>query len=124
MGRVAAGWLLIVLGLTGIVGGTGAVYILSQGDPAAEDAGAQGRRNPGGMPAAPPRKPDPVKRYGPAALAVVAGLVLTCWGLGMRGSGPRARKEGSNAAGKQVCPGCGERSPATAVRCYHCGRAF
>jgi hypothetical protein len=54
MNRVAAGWLLIVLGLTGIVGDAGAAYILFQVAPAAEDVGAQGRRNLGGLPAALP----------------------------------------------------------------------
>src|SRR5262245_19855945 len=114
MGRNVVAWALITLGLTGIVGGAGMAYIFSMGE---GNARAHNDINPG----APPRQSESLLRYGSTALSGVVGLILLCWGLGLRGSGPRPRKPGPDRGPRRTCPSCGQPSPATALKCYHCG---
>src|SRR5207253_3211646 len=65
------GWLLIFFGLAGVVGGLGMVYITSIiSQTAAENARAQERLNPTGMPMAPPRQADVASQYLIAACSV------------------------------------------------------
>jgi len=112
MSRNLGAWVLITLGLTGIVGGAGMVYIFSIAN---QPAPANART----LDAA----PSPLLKYGSPALSAVVGLVFLCWGLGMRGSWPRV-KSGSGKGSKRTCPNCGHLRPVTAVKCYHCGSSL
>lgn len=110
-GRAIVAWLLIALGLTGVVGGGGMIYIHSLIPPAVDGVVRDGG-----------------KIYAIAIFSILLGLVLTCYGVGLRPD-RRRKRSGSDRPGaetdeKLTCPACGGRSPATAPNCYQCGRAF
>ena len=108
MGRHSAGWILIIFGLAGIVNGIAMAYIFTVINQVAdaEKARAQERMDPGGVPAGPARRSEALWQYGSAAASGIVGLVLTCWGVGLRGSGQRERKLGSRTIEKRTCTGC------------------
>jgi hypothetical protein len=125
VGPPIVAWILIVLGLAGIVGGAGMIYVLSIAE-GADRARAQATFGADPMSGAPPRS-DGTFKYLIGVPVIVGGLVLTVLGLGRRGlesGGGPARGRGAEAASKVTCPSCGGRSPETAAQCYHCGHAF
>jgi hypothetical protein len=123
MSRNIVGWLLITLGLAGIVGGLGMAYVFwLANDAAAQNARTQESMNPGGPATNSLRQGDTTLQYGACALSAVVGLVLLFWGAGLRGSGPR--KLGKKDRSRRECPNCGELTPKTARSCFHCGFPF
>jgi hypothetical protein len=126
MGRSIFAWVLIAVGLAAVTGGLAMGYIFSVVKKSEEDtARVNARLDPYGMNFDPPRKPW-IQEYAPAWISVLAGIVLAVIGLNLRVVAPkkRPRRERVEAGLKQTCSACGRRSPATAMRCYHCGQGF
>jgi hypothetical protein len=128
MPRQTLGWLLIVLGLGGVVGGAGMFYIFSSLNAEADAAArAEARQIFHAENVEPSRRAAPLLEYGAATVAVVVGLVFLIVGFGMRATAEpsrtgkrkrRRREEGT------TCAACGGVSPATAQACYQCGQRF
>ena len=79
MNRNLAGWMLITVGLAGIVGAAGMAYMFRiANETEVRNAQAEESMNPGGMPTT-PRQSDSALQYGAAALCGAAGLVLVFW---------------------------------------------
>jgi hypothetical protein len=109
VGQNIGAWMLLTLGLAGIVGGGGMIYINS-------------------IAPIDPTAPRNSNIYLIAGAWIVAGVVLTLWGAGMRRSDGRGHsspleKEAKGSA-KRSCAACSGVSPPTATRCYHCGASL
>jgi ribosomal protein L40E len=122
LGWTIVAWLVIALGLAGIVGGIGMIYIHSLGpsDTAREEARAQARMM--GVEAL-PAKTYTVETYFAAGLSILLGLMLFLFGVGLRPDRRKNRRPQSEND-KRVCTACGGPSPLTAPKCYQCGQAF
>src|SRR5262249_49078275 len=84
MNRYITGWILIFIGVAGIVNAIAMPYFFNQ---AAEAEKAQARTDLNGGPLGNSGRSDGLLRYGSAAVSGVVGLVLMCWGVGLRNSG-------------------------------------
>jgi hypothetical protein len=80
----AVAWVLIVLGLIGMVGGSGMVYIFRIINKAeADHREFEARMHPNAIILSPPQSRYDLQ-YGAAGVSIFIGVVLTIWGMGMR----------------------------------------
>jgi len=119
-------WVLITLGLAAITSGLAMgyiVYVVKETE--AENAKFNARMDPYSINSEPRRKPV-IQEYGSAGLSVIAGLILIYIGVNLRVVRSRRKLQGQATAPgpKQTCTACGGLSPATAMKCYHCGQGF
>jgi hypothetical protein len=122
MFRLLVAWLIIFLGLAGIMGGVAMGYMASMID---VDPNDRERADFGmGFQADNARRPKKsvVGRYAAPAASVAVGGILFLVGMTLRPVATKgSKKKKKHKADSQKCAHCGALSPGSAKACYHCG---